>query len=1203
MARLAARRTRSPELEDEEDAESRAGTPLSTAPNDRKRARRTTYGSESPPDSEHDAPTQRHSLDNKQAVSSLVSATDAHHQPGAIVRVKLINFVTYTKAEFFPGPSLNMVIGPNGTGKSTLVCAICLGLGWGPAYLGRAKDLGDFVKHGAREATIEIELKRAAPGNKQGLPSRRNLIITRTIQRDGNKSAFTFNGEASAAGAVRRQASAFNIQIDNLCQFLPQDRVVEFAQMKPHEVLVSTQQAAGTPRMVKCYENLQAIRLRQKEVMGGQRTDLDELDSLKRRHEAQRVEVNREKEYRGHKQRLEHLRKVKVIPEFNTAKIMAAEAKTSQKRLARELRILQEEVEPTLRKVNAKQVYKNRLTNVKREWDDQVKVAAARCDNIQGEIAELETRISDYNSQIDTDKEQVKTKQNDLRKHQTLVTRLKHQHGQPPPEFDARVINEEIADRNREANDIEGDLRNARDRRTDLLAQAETRKHAIAEKEQQLRAFDTHVGQRENVLHTLSKDTAKAWRWIQENKVLFEKPVFGPPAIECTVPDKNMVKAVEAGMQDSDYRIITAQTAHDYKLLQQKLTRDLGLHQISLRMRLEDDLDRYQKPYSTEELRQYGLDAFVIDYIQGPRVVLAVLCSERMLHQSAIATGAVSSDQHDRLMHSKISSYYCDGQSHRFRRRPELGPDVVMSTSNLARPPRVWIDKPVDLGRKANLQRELAEARGEMQEVEKETKLCNEEIQQEREKIQELKGEIDKIKKDKSEKQNQLTAWNALPQKIADQERKAADVQNWLSTARDRREDWEQKKQESLVDRAEVAIRYADSVRALKEAMTAAIAAEVMLIEATSDFEVLEQRNRNIKTALDEKKAEEKAAAETAKSAGNKSRRLFQAAEEIAKEATDEDEQSRPELLNLVKDILSKKWTPADWEAEIESVNANIALTEGGTGDAIRQYEEREKKIAVLEERLSGLSEEVDNLRGAIQELRDEWEPPLDALVARISDAFSDSFARIGCAGQVEVFKASSTSPEDCTDANGGEDNGLDFANWAINISVKFRENEPLSLLDSHRQSGGERAVSTIFYLMALQSLSRAPFRVVDEINQGMDGRNERMVHGRMVDVATATRDDGGQGSQYFLITPKLLSGLKYTRGMTVLCIVSGESVPGEGNATTEEDRARVGWRTYPRLDFSKLAATARSHNLARFAGRAARIGQRVDSGVVLVRA
>ena len=53
------------------------------------------------------------------------------HQPGSIVRMKLANFVTYTAVEILPGPSLNMVIGPNGTGKSTIVCAVCLGLGWG----------------------------------------------------------------------------------------------------------------------------------------------------------------------------------------------------------------------------------------------------------------------------------------------------------------------------------------------------------------------------------------------------------------------------------------------------------------------------------------------------------------------------------------------------------------------------------------------------------------------------------------------------------------------------------------------------------------------------------------------------------------------------------------------------------------------------------------------------------------------------------------------------------------------------------------------------------------------------------------------------------------------------------------------------------------------------------------------------------------
>jgi structural maintenance of chromosomes protein 5 len=81
--------------------------------------------------------------------------------------------------------------------------------------------------------------------------------------------------------------------------------------------------------------------------------------------------------------------------------------------------------------------------------------------------------------------------------------------------------------------------------------------------------------------------------------------------------------------------------------------------------------------------------------------------------------------------------------------------------------------------------------------------------------------------------------------------------------------------------------------------------------------------------------------------------------------------------------------------------------------------------------------------------------------------------------------------------------------------------------------------VSTIFYLMALQALAVAPFRVVDEINQGMDPRNERMVHERMVEIACKEHT-----SQYFLITPKLLTGLRYDKRMRVLCIASGEHMP-----------------------------------------------------------
>lgn len=49
---------------------------------------------------------------------------------------------------------------------------------------------------------------------------------------------------------------------------------------------------------------------------------------------------------------------------------------------------------------------------------------------------------------------------------------------------------------------------------------------------------------------------------------------------------------------------------------------------------------------------------------------------------------------------------------------------------------------------------------------------------------------------------------------------------------------------------------------------------------------------------------------------------------------------------------------------------------------------------------------------------------------------------------------------------------------------VKFREAEELQVLNAQRQSGGERSVSTILYLVALQGVAACPFRVVDEINQ-----------------------------------------------------------------------------------------------------------------------
>ena len=273
------------------------------------------------------------------------------------------------------------------------------------------------------------------------------------------------------------------------------------------------------------------------------------------------------------------------------------------------------------------------------------------------------------------------------------------------------------------------------------------------------------------------------------------------------------------------------------------------------------------------------------------------------------------------------------------------------------------------------------------------------------------------------------------------------------------------------------------------------LASDIELQEAERAFEELENQCRE---------------------ARNKANEYLAKAREAGEPTDEEKEQFEefPDTIQDIDDMLTRERTRAQMNMDVDE-------------RVITLYQTRATEIERIEKEADTKRGELTDCTEKLEATRQDWEPKVDQLIIGIADRFSTYFKSIGCAGDVRLAKEHQ------------------YDQWGIEILVKFRDAEQLAPLTPHRQSGGERSVSIMMYLMALQHFSKAPFRVVDEINQGMDPRNERLIHSQM--VKTVCEYEESQAvvgrSQYFLITPKLLPDLEYHPLMKVLVIYNGENV------------------------------------------------------------
>lgn len=357
-------------------------------------------------------------------------------QPGAIVRVKLQNFVTYNKAEFFLGPSLNMVIGPNGTGKSSLVCAICLGLCFPSNVLGRATAYGEYVKHGQDQATIEVEL--------QGEPGEDNYVVGLLITRETNSRDFTINGTKVTHKEVQRLMSRLRIQIDNLCQFLPQEKVAEFAGLTPVELLEKTLQAAAPEEMIAWQNELKDHYKVQAEAQRSADEGGKEIKRLEERQAALQADVERLREKEQYEAAIAKLKKLKLVVAYNEAREQFSTEKRRKDEAKHRLKRLEKQCAPALKAVNKKQQYAEGIRAAVQTRTARLRDAEKDADIAVRAIEAADSKVKNLAGQLEAEQGAFAARRQELGKIRRRITELEAKYAQNPRAFDPAEWNRRI---------------------------------------------------------------------------------------------------------------------------------------------------------------------------------------------------------------------------------------------------------------------------------------------------------------------------------------------------------------------------------------------------------------------------------------------------------------------------------------------------------------------------------------------------------------------------------------------------------------------------------------------------------------------------------------------------------------------------------------------------------------------------------------
>ena len=209
---------------------------------------------------------------------------------------------------------------------------------------------------------------------------------------------------------------------------------------------------------------------------------------------------------------------------------------------------------------------------------------------------------------------------------------------------------------------------------------------------------------------------------------------------------------------------------------------------------------------------------------------------------------------------------------------------------------------------------------------------------------------------------------------------------------------------------------------------------------------------------------------------------------------------------------------PEDVEDELRRVEGQIAALRDVGEEAELMYKRYSELYNELEERAEDVRANREKAMEEVRKRMEAWRSVVGRMIEDVDARFRAILARMQGDGSVELVGAD------------------DIEEAGVEIRVGFRKAKPVPL-DAFVQSGGERSVATVAFLLALQHHVRSPFRAIDEYDVHLDPVNRQ----RLAEALIAALE--GSESQYIIITPGALPFSGEDIRVITVQSVEGESV------------------------------------------------------------